>query len=182
MPLQLPAGMRQRARTGFIDPPWKFGDPLPGAKRGAVRHYELLDVEEIAAAYDVPALMLPDSRIVLWRVSSMQREALDLLDLWGFELKAELVWRKLTKTGKLWFGMGHQTRAAHETALIAVRGKPRRKSASVRSVFDAPWAGHSVKPDRAYEIVRELSPGPFLELFARRPREGWTTLGLELEK
>ncbi len=169
-----------RARTLVVDPPWAFGDRLPGAGRGAATQYDVLDVADIAIAYDVRDLALPDSRLFLWRVASMQEDALWLMRQWGFELKAEVVWLKTTKTGKPWFGMGHQVRNSHEVCLIGVRGRPRRKSASVRSVFTAPYTRHSQKPEAFYDLVEELSPGPYLELFARERREGWRSLGKEL--
>ena len=38
---------------------------------------------------------------------------------------------------------------------------------------------HSRKPDEMYEVVEACSPGPFLEMFARYPREGWSAWGDE---
>ena len=77
--------------------------------------------------------------------------------------------------------MGRTVRGSHETCLIAVRGKPPVLSKSIRSIFDAPVGKHSEKPEAFYEIVEQLSPGPYLELYARRQREGWTCLGDEVE-
>ena len=51
---------------------------------------------------------------------------------------------------------------------------------SVWSVFSAKAGRHSEKPEEFYRIVEELSPGPYLELFGRKRREGWTVLGNEL--
>lgn len=83
---------------------------------------------------------------------------------------------------KIAIGMGRYVRGSHEICLIATRGKgmiPEDKS--VRSVFFAPRREHSSKPDRFYEIVRKLYPdGPYVELFARRRREGWYQYGDEL--
>ena len=78
------------------------------------------------------------------------------------------------------FGMGRIVRASHETCLICVRGKARVLNHSTRSRFPAPVGRHSEKPDRFFEIVEELVPGPRLELFARRERPGWHCLGNEL--
>ena len=65
--------------------------------------------------------------------------------------------------------------------MIGVRGKPLVLSRSVRSVFTAKAGRHSEKPEEFYQIVEELSPGPYLELFGRRQRQGWTVLGNELD-
>jgi N6-adenosine-specific RNA methylase IME4 len=155
---------------------------LPGPARGAGRHYDLIsETNEIAEVYDLHTFALPDSRLFLWRVASMQQEALDLMRAWGFTLKSEIVWLKETKTGKPWFGMGRQVRNSHETCLIGIRGQPERLSASIRSVFSAPYTRHSGKPEAFYEIVEALSPGPYLELFARKTRPGWVSLGKEVD-
>ena len=177
----------KRSRIIVADPPWKFGDKLPGPGRGAAKHYKPMTVAEICM-FKLP-LLLPDSVLFLWRVSAMQEEALAVMRAWGFTLKSEIVWQKLTKNGKKHFGMGRITRASHETCLIGVRGKPKRQSGSVRSTFEAPVIYypngkivHSAKPDEFYPIVEELYNGPYIELFARRHREGWTCLGDEVDE
>lgn len=164
-------------RTLVADCPWPFRDKLPGNGRGAIKHYDLLDLEGIRN-FPLPPLA-DDCRLFLWRVASMQDEALSVARAWGFNLKSEIVWVKLTKHGKLAFGMGRQVRGAHETCLIATRGKPER-TGHVRSVFFAKAGRHSEKPEKFYEIVEKISPGPYHELFARRHRHGWTCEGNEI--
>jgi N6-adenosine-specific RNA methylase IME4 len=129
--------------------------------------------------FELPPLA-DDSLLFLWRVASMQQEALDVAKAWGFKPKTEIVWHKLTRTGKTHFGMGHYTRASHETCLVCVRGRPKIKSRSVRSIFAAPVGRHSEKPSAFYSLVEELSEGPYVELFARRHRANWHCLGNEL--
>lgn len=110
----------------------------------------------------------------------MQKEALTVLDSWDFELKTEIVWKKLTSTGKRFFGMGRTVRGEHETCLIATSGKPVTLNRSIRSIFEAPVRAHSEKPEEFYHIVEQLREGPYVELFARRQRPGWTCLGNEI--
>ena len=171
--------MTEQFRTLVADPPWRFGDSLPGDKRGATKHYKTMSLEEIKN-YELPPLA-DDCRLFLWRVASMQQEALDVIEAWGFTLKAEMVWRKMTTYGKVHFGMGRQVRNAHEVCLIATRGKPERTSGRIRSIFDAPVGVHSQKPEIFYRNVENLSPGPYCELFARATRSGWTCSGNEIE-
>lgn len=172
-------GVRQLrpARVLHADPPWSFGDKLPGKSRGAARNYPTLSVEQIQSIQLPP--LHPDCLLFLWRVSSMQREALDVLDAWGFTLKSEIVWVKLTRgsTRKLHFGMGRYTRAAHETCLLAVRGKVRVRARNIRDVFEAPVRAHSQKPDEIFALAMQLHAGPYTELFGRRARAGWQVLG-----
>jgi N6-adenosine-specific RNA methylase IME4 len=162
------------------DPPWEFRDTCPGNGRGAAKHYPCMGVEAIKA-FPLPPLA-PDAVLLLWRVASMQREALDVMDAWGFDLKTEIVWRKLTKHGKQHFGMGHYVRASHEVCLLGTRGRWKPRARNVRSVFDAPVGRHSEKPGRFFALVEELAAGPYVELFARRHREGWQCHGNELEE
>jgi N6-adenosine-specific RNA methylase IME4 len=181
------------SRTPFrvivADPPWKFGDKLPGRGRGAAKHYETMTAAEIAdivvgrSALALCRRVMPiadDALLFLWRVSAMVEEALSVVRAWGFVPKTELVWRKLTASGKRWFGMGRTLRAEHETCIVATRGRPTIRSHSVRSVFDAVAGRHSEKPPEFFELVERLSDGPYLELFARSRRRGWTTLGNQL--
>jgi N6-adenosine-specific RNA methylase IME4 len=170
--------MTEPFRTLVADPPWQFGDKLPGPKRGAAKHYRTMSVAELAG-FELPPLA-DDAYLLLWRVASMQREALDVAHYWGFVVKSELVWCKLTKTGLRHFGMGRHVRASHETCLLCTRGRPKPLSHSVRSTFDAPVGRHSEKPERFYELVEQLCPGPRAELFARRHRAGWQCFGDEL--
>lgn len=78
------------------------------------------------------------------------------------------------------FGMGHYTRQGHEVCLIARRGKAKVRHRSQRSVFFAPIGAHSEKPEAFYKIVEKLAEGPYLELFARKVRPGWTQVGDEI--
>lgn len=165
-------------QTIIADPPWKFGDNLPGRSRGAAKNYTVLSCDELADLALPP--IADDARLFLWRVASMQEEALRVVQAWGFTLKAEIVWVKKTKHGKRWFGMGRQVRMEHEVCLIATRGRPERLRANLRSVFEAKAGRHSEKPAEFLEIVESFSPGPYVELFARHPRPNWDSYGDEL--
>lgn len=180
------------------DPPWKFGDKLPGVSRGAEKNYKVMPTEKIKTflpeflAEHQDVTIAKDAWLFLWRVAGMQRDALDVIDAWGFELKSELIWVKTngsvvhdedtgkTLLPKLHFGMGRHTRQAHEVCLIARRGKNIRKSGSVRSVFFAPIGPHSSKPEKFYSIVQELVGGPYLEFFGRVRRKSFDSYGNEM--
>lgn len=186
-------------RCIVADPPWAPKDKLPGRTRGAARQYpvmstaELCDLGTCVSVYDQPTA--DDAILFLWRLSSMQRDALDVAKAWGFDVKSEVVWQKLTKRGLPWFGMGRTVRASHETCLICVRGRASRLvvGKGVRSTFAAPVPVgpdgkyiHSAKPPEFFtQIVEPLiggahHGGPCLELFARRRRARWDAIGNEL--
>jgi N6-adenosine-specific RNA methylase IME4 len=167
-----------RFRVVAADPAWPFGDNLPGGGRGARKHYRTMSVERICSFLVVAGIeVADDAALFLWRPAAFAEQAVLVARVWGFVPKTEMIWIKRTKHGKLHFGMGRTVRSSHETILVALRGRPERLSASVRSVFEAPVGRHSEKPDRFYELAEELFAGPRVELFARRQREGWTCLG-----
>jgi N6-adenosine-specific RNA methylase IME4 len=83
-------------------------------------------------------------------------------------------------TGKYHFGLGFGTRKNLEPCLLGLRGRPRRKSRSVRDFIIAPAREHSRKPDQQYANVEALFDGPFLEIFARRTWPNWTSWGDEV--
>lgn len=166
------------------DPPWPFKDKLPGAKRGAVKNYPLMSIEDLCNM-QLP-MMAFDCILAMWRVGSMVEEAYRVVRAWGFTPKTELVWRKKTSKGNRHFGMGRLFRAEHETAIIATRGKYSKlvQAKNIRSTFAAPTpvgsngkAIHSAKPDKFFRIMEKLAKGPRIELFARQQREGWTCVG-----
>lgn len=177
------------------DPPWLFGDKLPGETRGASNQYSCMPTWMICAMAEnagrviMGQLIADDAILFLWRVAAMQQDALDVARFWNFQIKTDLVWLKKTTDGLRWFGMGRTLRAEHETCLVCTRGTPRLLNHSTRSTFvtDLDLAGlsararrHSEKPEEFYEIVERLSDGPYLELFARKQRPGWTCIGNEL--
>jgi len=188
-------------RVIVVDPPWPFRDRLPGPGRGAEKHYAVLPVPRIVRFLedDVDERMAASSVLFLWMVPAMAEEAIEVCRGWGFEPKSELIWVKLAKrfgkagnenepidwrTGDgLHFGMGRYVRMAHERCIIATRGRASHLVGdhATRSVFFAPVGRHSEKPDEFYDLVERLVPGgPYLELFARRQRAGWSCRGNEL--
>ena len=166
------------ARVLCADPPWSFGDKLPGAGRGAEKNYSVMGVEAICG-FDLPPIH-ENAWLFMWRVASQVEEAYRVVRAWGFVPKTEIVWQKLTSGGKPWFGMGRYTRSSHEVAIVSTRGRVQPKVRNVRSTFSAKAGRHSEKPDEFYKIVERLSEGPYVELFARRRRPGWLCLGNEL--
>lgn len=180
------------------DPPWPFGDSLPGPGRGAAKHYGVLSLDDIRNHRFVGGevldprrdLVADDAYLFLWRVSAgadiatltFAEEAYQVARAWGFAPKTEVVLRKQTKNGKRHFGMGWHIRNEHETCVLAVRGKPKPLVQNIRSVIEARVSRrHSAKPEVFYtDIVEKISDGPYVELFARSTRPGWTCLGDEV--
>jgi len=158
----------------YADPPWQLGNP--NSAFAPENHYPTMPLEEIKA-FEVPAA--DDAVLFLWAVSSKLREALEVMDAWGFEYKSFLVWVKD------WIGPGTWARHRHEPLLIGRRGNypPPEPEDRPDSVFEAPRGRHSAKPTCVYELIERAYPhASKLELFARGvPRAGWSAWGNEVE-
>jgi hypothetical protein len=81
-------------------------------------------------------------------------------------------------------GVGFYFRNVTELILFGVRGKNIRTLAPGRrqvNLLATRKQEHSRKPDEQYAIIEACSEGPYLELFARGRREGWTSWGAEAD-
>ena len=141
------------------------------------------------AALPVGDLAAPDSVLFLWTCWPVLQKSFLVLDGWGFKYKTcAFSWMKadpyrLFADDKTPFaGMGYWTRANTEPCLLATRGKPKRRKADVRQGIIAPRREHSRKPDEIHARIERLVGGPYLELFARTERPGWTSWGNEVGK
>jgi N6-adenosine-specific RNA methylase IME4 len=132
-----------------------------------------------------------DCVLFMWACWPMLPEALKVIDAWGFTYKTcGFDWMKANNRQPDMFredadvqvGMGYWTRANSEPCLLATRGKPKRLNADVRMGIIEPRRQHSRKPDCVHGRIERLVAGPYLELFARTPREGWTVWGNETDK
>jgi len=161
-------------RTIYLDPPWRYNDA--GCQGAAEEQYATMSLDQLEAL-DVGTLAHPEGcHVWMWITWPMMREGahLRLFRAWGLEWKAEIVWHK---TGAM--GLGRWIRVETEILLLGVRGDLPRLSADVRGFLEAPRSAHSVKPEAFAELSERFSPGPRIELFARRAREGWDRWGNE---
>lgn len=157
-------------RTIVIDPPWAFTND--SFRSSAASQYVTMSVEELR---DLPVeqLAAPECHLHLWVPSLFVADGIALLEHWGFRFITTLVWDKQR------LGLGHYFRNAHELVLFGVRGRAPPRSVSVGTVFTGKVTRHSQKPIEFFEHVVKVSHAPYLEMFARAPREGWTTWGAE---
>jgi N6-adenosine-specific RNA methylase IME4 len=176
------------------DPAWTFSNKNTGGsmKSGASAHYETMSVDQIC---DLPISgITSDSAILcMWWVGSQPLEALKVMEAWGFRLITMngFTWVKRTKSWKLWFGMGFQTRKGSENCLFAVKGKGIKPvKRNIRNVqieeleetIEFVNEKHSKKPDVfAHRIVELFGDRPRVELFARDQKKGWDSWGNEIE-
>jgi N6-adenosine-specific RNA methylase IME4 len=174
----------QRFGTILADPPWRFtnrtGKVAPEHKR--LGRYATLSTSEIAEL-PVRELAADKSHCYLWTPNALIPDALQVMEAWGFTYKTMLVWHKVRKDGGSdGRGVGFYFRNVTEPVLFGVRGQLRTFQPGRRQVnlLATRKREHSRKPDELYDIIEACSPGPFLELFARYPRNGWSAWGDEI--
>lgn len=172
----------KRFGTVLADPPWRFlnrtGKVAPEHRR--LNRYETMSVEEICAL-PVAEYLAPTAHLYLWVPNALLPDGLAVMQAWGFNYKSNIVWHKLRKDGGSdGRGVGFYFRNVTEILLFGVRGKNARTLQPGRSQVN--YIGtrkreHSRKPDEQYELIESCSSGPYLEMFSRGVREGWTTWG-----
>ena len=173
---------RKRFRTILADPPWRFinrtGKVAPEHRR--LSRYDTMTTDEICAL-PVCEITEETAHLYLWVPNALLPDGLRVLDSWGFHYKSNIIWQKIRKDGGSdGRGVGFYFRNVTEILLFGVRGKNARTEAPGRSQVNfiaARKREHSRKPDEQYDIIENCSKGPFLELFARGTRPGWTYWG-----
>ena len=171
------------------DPPWKVGaGPLCGREgfgdaTGASRPlpYPAMTVAEISAMR-VAEIAAPNAHLYLWTINRYLRDAFDIVTAWGFNYSTTLVWAKNPMGG----GLGGCYGISTEFVLFCRRGTLAAKEEMPSTWFNwkRPYDSrgkprHSAKPGQFMEMVEFVSPGPYLELFARDSRPGWDSWGNE---
>jgi N6-adenosine-specific RNA methylase IME4 len=158
--------------TILADPPWDV--PSQKGRKGAGRHYSLMSIDEIAAL-PISRLAADDAHLWLWVTNADWREQVSVMDAWGFTYRACLTWIKPR------IGLGWYLRNQTEHLLLGVRGRAPMRFRGQGSWMYAPLQEHSHKPEEQFAVIERCSPGPYLELFARRRRPGWSAWGNEVE-
>lgn len=171
--------------TILADPPWQFanrtGKMAPEHKR--LSRYPTLTLKEIV---DIPVATVAakQSHLYLWVPNALLAEGLEVMKAWGFTYKTNIIWHKVRKDGGPdGRGVGFYFRNTTEIILFGVRGGLRTAEAgrSQVNIIRAQKREHSRKPDELYSIIEQCSPAPYLELFARGTRPGWSQWGNQVE-
>ena len=168
--------LSEQYKTIVADPPWmeRGGGK---SKRGADRHYSLLDVPNIIRVMtqcDHWNNVADNAHLYMWVTNNHLANGLKVMDALGFRYITNVCWVKNS------IGLGQYFRGQHELCLFGTRGRGvvvRTPDRTISSVIEARKTGHSRKPLDFYEMVESRSWGPYLEMFARAQRSGWTTWG-----
>lgn len=163
----------KKYHTILADPPW--GVPSQRGKnshRSAESHYELMSLERIKAM-PVQDLAEENSHLYLWIPNALLQEGLDVIKAWGFTYRSPIYWIKPRLL------LGNYFRNASETCLFATRGKAPVKFHGQPNWIFCPQQRHSQKPEEQYAVIRRMSYGPYLELFARHREPDFDCWGYE---
>jgi len=159
----------------IIDPPWSYVNPAMTTHMNPGHHYDEMSTEEIMAL-PVEHSLEADALVAIWTTSYHLSETLSkIVPAWGLDYSATAVWKK----PKAVVGAGI-LRQTSEFVVFAKRGKGVGKpEKQLVSVFEEPQGRHSEKPPVIHDWMDRAFPAwmPRVELFARRPRDGWVTFG-----
>lgn len=173
-------------RTVVADPPWPYtGEGAPGAARpkingemcdSAALPYQTMALREIK---ELAPPVADNAHLYLWTTNAFMGAAYEVAHAWGFVPKTILTWTKVHQDdpARVSMKVGYYFRGATEHVLFGVRGSLRTQINNLPTGYLWPRLPHSVKPDAFYDLVEKASPGPYLELFARRARFGWDYWG-----
>lgn len=155
----------------YADPPWRY-EHAESMSREIENHYPTMTLEDICAL-PVASIATEDAILFMWATSPKLREAMDVLEAWGFTYRTCAIWAKPQ------IGMGYYFRQQHELLLVATKGDMPTPLPASRpgSVVTADREEHSAKPEAFYEIIEGMYDLPRIELFARNAREGWAAWG-----
>jgi ParB/RepB/Spo0J family partition protein len=177
-------------RFGVImaDPPWPW--ETWGGASGKIHsavdtHYGTSPIADVLKL-PVARLAAADCALLIWCTwpHIAIGNHVTVIEAWGFRpCTLGFDWIKQTPSGEgLHTGMGYYTRSNAEPCLLAVKGSPTRLATDVHQVVMAPIGEHSAKPEEVRRRIQKLFPGPYLELYARKPTPGWHTWGNEITR
>lgn len=145
----------------YADPPLLGEEEADAFGRSAVTIEQLVELP-------IAELLLEEAHVHLWVGSDWLAHAPSVFSAWGLEYCSSFVWVKPQgATGRYW-------RMSHDFLLLGVKGSLPFRNRSLTSWLRANRMTHGRKPERVRRAIQEVSPGPYLELFARKPMKGWT--------
>jgi N6-adenosine-specific RNA methylase IME4 len=175
--------LQGRYRIIYADPPWKYHGLNKADEYGhAEAHFECLSDNQLMEFKPdgrrlIKELADDNAILFMWVTAPLLERSFPIIKAWGFKYKANFVWDKVHHV------MGFYNSVRHEHLLIATKGSC---TPDTKKLFDSVQSikrtGHSCKPAEFYDIIETLyDHGRKLEIFARSGRNGWDTVGNEVD-
>ena len=165
----------ERFSTIYADPPWPYSNQATRAATS--NHYRTLPIDDICAE-PIAQLAEDAAHLHLWTTNAFLLDAFDVMEAWGFEYKSCFVWVKPQ------MGLGNYWRVSHEFLLLGVRGGLKFADRAQRSWLTAKRSEHSRKPEAVRQLVEQVSPPKYLEMYGRQLplNPNWTVYGDQLDQ
>lgn len=178
----------------LADCPWRYADEKNNDPNMGGITYPTMTAEELGKL-QIKKIADKNCLLFMWATMPLLPEAIYVMAQWGFKYTTcAFVWVKLNPTGifekqekdvilrkGVYSGLGHWTNGNIEVCLLGKKGIPKRLAKNVKQVIFFPRGKHSQKPDETYDRILQLTGDlPRVELFARQKREGWITIGNEI--
>jgi N6-adenosine-specific RNA methylase IME4 len=170
---ELPKG---KYRVIYADPPWPVGSITMDKWQSPIEDkYPTMSIEDISNL-PIGELAADECSLFLWTTHTFLPDALRLIDIWGFKYFCCITWDK----GNGWTQNGFHKRT--EFLLYAYKGgiNVDQYGQAIPTIITEPSTKHSKKPDTIRELIKNKTPEPRLEMFARDIYDGWVCWGNEV--
>lgn len=174
----------------YADPAWQFGSKelqkYNGKRFRPLEEVYMTDKTSDMKTWGdtIKKISENDSAIFMWTTDAHIKEAIELMESWGFKyVTVAFIWAKTTNTGKQVCNLGAWTMKNCEICLFGTKGRmlKYKKSNKVKQLFYAERTEHSKKPSCVRDFIEELFGDiPRIELFARQYADGWDCWGNEV--
>ena len=175
------SGIDGRYDVLVIDPPWPVKGRIVLSDQpfhaGELPRYPLMSIEKVQTEVGrmIERHAAEDAHIFLWSTQKLLTAAFKMIEQWRLKYVATFTWHKPAGPQPL-----DQPCFNSEHVIYARRGAPKFISTKAfATCFDAPRGKHSEKPEYFYEMIRRVTGGARLDLYARRSIDGFVAWGLE---
>jgi len=175
--------INKKYNTIVIDPPWEIsltGEVKRRKNRAKKLPYKTMTLDEIKSI-PIRDIANQGCHVYCWTTNKMLQYTFDVLKSWGVNYHLTLVWVKPSALAPCF-----AYKFATEFLLLGFYGKPMQKFTGMGKLN---WiehftkAGqHSQKPEKMYQLIKEMSPEPRIDVFSRRVISGFEAWGDETPK
>lgn len=171
----------------LCDPPWEYYGQQD--KWGAAAKFYPTMTDKELEEFPIKNFLNEKGIVFVWATSPRLDFAIELVKKWGLHYRGiAFVWVKTKKDGTPIAAQGVRPSFVKPTCEFVIVASTNAKgrtfklhNEAIKQVILAPKKEHSRKPDAVHEAINKMFPEQTkIELFARRPYEGWKVWGNEV--